>query len=276
MFIAHWGLSRSPFGGGLHPADYHASPTHEEALARMMYLIDNGRRLGFLLGQSGIGKSLLLAVAAGQLRPSGCQVVSLNLTGLDASELTWRLANALGHLCTPAAGPVDWWRGIADRLAAGRYQQISTVILLDDAGHCSRDLDDTISRLALTDQHPGTRLTILLASQQDQAAHFAAKLKDLCELSIVIEPWSEEETAAYVRDTLARVGGREPIFAAEALRRLYELTDGIPRRVRQLAEVCLVAGAADHAPQIGPQIIQSIHSGLAQQTPVEVAPGSGF
>ncbi len=86
MFLTHWGLSRSPFGGPLNPADYHASPTHEEALARMMYLIDNGRRLGLLLGQAGTGKSLLLAVTACQLRQAGCQVVCLNLTGLDCAR----------------------------------------------------------------------------------------------------------------------------------------------------------------------------------------------
>ncbi len=139
------------------------------------------------------------------------------------------------------------------------------MVLLDDAGHGSRELDAIISRLALTDQKPDTRLTMLLASQREQAVHFAAKLKDLCELSIEIEAWDEHETATYVRETLVGSGGSEHIFDPQALHRLHELTDGIPRRVRQLAEVSLVAGAADRVQQIGSQIVDSVYRGLCKR-----------
>ena len=35
MYVKHWGLTRSPFAGQLSTADFYASPTHEEALARI-------------------------------------------------------------------------------------------------------------------------------------------------------------------------------------------------------------------------------------------------
>ena len=271
MFITHWGLTRSPFGGPLNPADYYASPTHEEALARMMFLIENGRRLGFLLGDSGTGKSLLLAVATGQLRQAGCQVVRLNLTGLDSHEFAWKLATGLGYLSSPAAGPVEWWRGTADRLTVNRYQRCTTVVLLDDAGEGSREIDAAVSRLALTDQQPDARLTIVLACRRQQALQFASKLNELCELRIELEPWEAQDTAAYVRDTLVRLGGRDDIFEPAALGRLHDLSGGIPRRVRQLAEVCLVAGAAEGLQRIESQLVESVHRGLASEGIAEAA-----
>ena len=39
MYINHWGLNRSPFAAQLNPEDFYASPTHEEALARLQFLI---------------------------------------------------------------------------------------------------------------------------------------------------------------------------------------------------------------------------------------------
>jgi type II secretory pathway predicted ATPase ExeA len=236
-----------------------------------MFLVENSRRLGFLLGDSGTGKSLLMALATDQLRQSGCQVVRLNLTGLDRLEFTWKLATGLGHLSTPAAGPVEWWRGIADRLAVNRYERRSTVVLLDDVGDCSHEVGATVGRLALTDQQPDARLTIVLACRRRQVEQLGSKLNDLCELRIEVDPWEAQDTAGYVRDTLVRLGGRDSIFQPQALARLHELAGGNPRRVRQLAEVALVAGAAGDLQQIDPQLVETVHRDLATEKVTEAA-----
>ena len=68
MYQAHWGLQESPFRGDLDPKSFYQSPTHEEALARLSFLVGQHRRLGLLVGPSGSGKSLLLEVFAQQLR----------------------------------------------------------------------------------------------------------------------------------------------------------------------------------------------------------------
>jgi len=62
MYQTHWGLQESPFRGCLDPKSFYQSPTHEEALARLHFLVEHGRRLGLLTGPSGSGKSLLLEV----------------------------------------------------------------------------------------------------------------------------------------------------------------------------------------------------------------------
>ena len=76
MYQAHWGLQESPFRGLLDPKFFYQSPTHEEALARLQFLVDQQRRLGLLVGPPGSGKSLLLevfAAAASPQRPAGGQ-----------------------------------------------------------------------------------------------------------------------------------------------------------------------------------------------------------
>ena len=191
MHTTHWGITRSPFVAQSNPADYYASTIHEEALARLHFLIDHGRRLGYLLGASGTGKSLLLEVAARQLRRSNHHVLKLNAVGLEASEFIWRVASGLGHVL-PANAPVaECWRGIADRLVANRYQRVATVFLIDDMDNCALDLQSALCRLALVDSHPEARTTLVFASQRSQVAAMVPKLNDLCELRIDLEPWDE-------------------------------------------------------------------------------------
>ncbi len=270
MFAAHWGLNCSPFGPTPRSDDYYPSGTQEEALARLLYLVDNGRRLGFLLGDSGMGKSQFLTGAARHLRESGCHVVRLNLTGLNDYELTWNLATGLGDLTAADAGVVAWWRGIADRCAALRFQKMTTVVLLDDVGS-AQSVDGTLSRLALTETHPDARFTILLAGTPQEVERLDSKLQDLCELKIELEPWEPSETAAYVRESLVRHGGRAEIFDDSALIRLHELSEGIPRRIRQLAEVSLATGAAEGLQQIEPRVVEAAYQALVTDGMVDAA-----
>lgn len=263
MYTNHWGMDRSPFAAQLNPADYFPSATHEEGLARLQFLVDNGRRLGFLQGISGTGKSLLFEVAARKFRSKGCCIVRSNLMGLSGPEFVWNLASGLGHLVSTSAAPVDCWRGISDRLAANRYQRITTLVLLDDAEDGDEAVYAAIGRLALKEQHPESRLTILLACQPQRSVSFGTKLNEMCDMRIEIEPWETQDTADYIRDALERVGAPAEIFTLKALQRLHELTHGIPRRVRQLAELSLVAGAADGIHRIEPDVVDAVHRSLA-------------
>ena len=157
MHIAFWGIRRSPFSSHIDPSDYYPSAVHEEAWARFEFLVSNSRRLGFLLGSSGMGKSLLLEVAAQHLRQSGAHVVKVNVVGIAPSEFVWKVAAGLGYLAAPDASVVECWQAITDRLVANRYQRISTVVMLDDVDEAQRDIQATISRLSLIDPHPDAR-----------------------------------------------------------------------------------------------------------------------
>ena len=66
---------------------------------------------------------------------------------------------------------------------------------------------------------------------------------EMAELRIDVAPWEESDTEDYLRHSLARAGRENPVFDEPAVRRLHELTHGIPRRVSQLANLALLAGA---------------------------------
>src|SRR5574340_989475 len=130
MYPSHWGLQRSPFRACLDPQFFFQSPGHEEALARLHFLVDQHHRVGLLMGPAGSGKSLMLEVFAEQLRRTGRTVARLNLLGVEPAEMLGLLAAAL-HRNLPATATVAaLWRAITDRLSEHRYEQIDSVVLL--------------------------------------------------------------------------------------------------------------------------------------------------
>ena len=262
MHIAYWGVRRSPFSSHIDPADYYPSAVHEEAWARFEFLVSNDRRLGFLLGSSGMGKSLLLEVAAQQLRQAGAHVAKLNVVGIAPDEFVWKLAASLGHLAAPDASTVECWQAITDQLVANRYQRLSTVVILDDVDDAQRGIHSAVSRLSLIDPHPDARFTMLLTGQRQRMGVLGSKLNDLCELRIDLDPWETDDTARYVEYALDRAGARPDIFSTDALATVHRLSNGIPRRVRQLAELSLLAGAAEELEQVSAGVVESVQSSL--------------
>jgi len=263
MYRLHWGLREAPFRSGLDPRFFYQSPNHEEALARLHFLVDERRRVGLCFGPSGGGKSMLLEVFARELRRQGRQVANISLLGADLHEFLWLLAAELGG--NPARGDSTFclWRNVTDRVTENRYQQFDTVFLMDDADEAEPAVLDAIVRLAEVDRSPLARLTLVVTSTTGNARRLGSRLLDLGELRIDLNPWEQADTLGYIVMALRQAGRREAIFTDDAIVRLHHLCDGIPRRILQLANLSLLAGAGGHVDQIDSETVESAFQELA-------------
>jgi general secretion pathway protein A len=263
MYETHWGLQRSPFRSGLDPRFFYHSPTHEEALSRLHFLVEERRRVGLLMGVAGSGKSLLLEVFAQQLRKSGLPVAKVDLLGLEPAEMLCLLAGGLELNLDPTEGVARLWRSVTDRLIEYRYQQLETVILLDDADRAAAPVLDLATRLAQHDPSPASRLTIVLAGQRTRISRIGDRLLELAELRIDLDPWEQSDTEAFLSSLLAQAGRPSSPFAEPAVARLHELSRGIPRRVSRLADLALVAAAGEELQQIDAEVVESVYHELS-------------
>jgi len=262
MYQAHWGLQESPFRGCLDPKWFYQSPTHEEALARLHFLVEQHRRLGLLVGPAGSGKSLLLEVFADQLRRRGCPVAKVSLLDVDPMEMLWLLATEWGLNPEPSSSAAALWRAVGDRLTEYRYQQLEAVILLDDADQADYDVWMHVARLARFDPSPDMRLSIVLAGRNDIMARLGDSLAGLADLRIDVEPWQPADTREFVDTQLSQAGRQEPVFTNSAVERLHEAAGGIPRRVSQLADLSLLAAAGQNLDRIDADVVESVQEEL--------------
>lgn len=266
MYQAYWGLGQSPFRGNLDPRFFHQSPMQEEALARLHFLVEERRSVGLLLGESGSGKSLVFQIFARALGRVGRQTALVSLAGLDAHEFLWLLSGKLGVEALPSASTFTLSRAVTVHLIASRYQQIATILLLDDADVAHWDVLDHVVRLAQLDTSRDACLTIVLAAQPRRLFKLGNRLLELADLRIDLEGWESDDTAAFVKKALAEAGRTTPVFSEAALRSLHDLASGIPRRVKQLADLALLAGAGSNLAQIEPETIHSVFRELGVVT----------
>ncbi|HEX5446519.1 MAG TPA: AAA family ATPase [Pirellulales bacterium] len=261
MYQDYWELREPPFrqAGAAH---YLPTAVHDEALARLQYLVDSRHRLGLLLGPSGSGKSLTLEVFATQLRTAGCQVAHVNLLGREPQEALWHTAAGWGLNPDRAAPSFELWRLLGDRLIENRWQHLPTVALFDDADDASHEVLSQVLRLVHCEPSADTPLTVVLAAATDRLSYLGRRLLDLAELRIDLLPWDLIDTEQYVCRSLERAGRTAPAFGNDALVRLHELSQGVARRIGLLAELGLLAAAAGGLPLVDAHTVESVYDEL--------------
>ncbi|MEX0867138.1 MAG: hypothetical protein WD030_07255 [Pirellulales bacterium] len=258
MYHAYWGLRHSPFAGGPARRGFFESSTHEEAIARLLYLVENRKRLGLLLGGSGLGKSLTLELFAAQLRSDDLPVARLNLAAVGREELPLLLAEQFHVAVSENTSAAIAWRRLLGLLAENVYQHQTTTILFDDVDQADPDAMKVVMRLLHTDAAIAGRLTVVLALRTANLRLLPECLLDAAELRIDLEPWSACDTAGYLRAVLLEAGRGDAAFDDQAVARLHELAGGVPRRVAHLADLALLAGADRQLKQVDSRTVEEV------------------
>lgn len=256
MYQAYWGLSHSPFAPAAARQLLDQQPQCGEALARLDFLVEHKSRLGLLVGPAGGGKSLVLSEFARRQQAAGAAAVLVNAAGSVA--LLGEIAAGWGcDLSAPAASSP--WRQLVDRLSVLRLEQVPAVLALDDLDQATSDSLLAVRRLV---QLPEVDLTIVAAASENGVARLG-RLVDLAELRIELAYWSADDTRDYLTASLATAGREQPLFVDGAVRRLFELSGGAPRRVGQLAQLALIAGAGQSLAEIDGATVAAVHNELS-------------
>src|SRR5438105_1226287 len=106
MYETHWQLERKPFDGGLDPAAYYPSETHQGALLKLRYVLENRQGAAVLSGPAGTGKTLLVQLLKRQLTEHS-PFVQVVFPQLPVAQLIAYLAEELGASKTDDAGSLE-------------------------------------------------------------------------------------------------------------------------------------------------------------------------
>ena len=239
------------------------SAAFDEAFARLQFLVDHRRRLGVLLGPAGVGKSALLARFAQKQRRAGAEVAVVDLLGLTEQEFLWTLAARLKTPVGASETRFKSWRAIGDRLLEHRCQDLHTVLLFDHPDQTSSDVLTLVLRLLHTDPSPDAKLTVVLAAEPDRVQRIDRRLLELCDLRIDLEPWAEADTVEFIEQSLRDAGRPDDSFDHDAISLLHEFAGGVPRRVRQLADLAFLAGVGQQLTHVDAITIGCVHAELS-------------
>ncbi len=235
---------------------YFPSEAHEEALARMLFLVEEQDRCGLLTGAAGTGKSTVLIRLHQQLRRSGWKSRRIDLAGVDHAALLHRLAAELGANPASDADPHDLWDQLELILAAAARVQQPWVLLFDHADRLRPGALSLLEQLLHTPYSRG--VVMLFASRHEGKTPLLKALSEHTSLRIELPALSVAETQWYVEHALDRGLVSTTDFTRDAVQLLARITNGVPRQINRLCRAVMLAANAEHRSEIDAELVLSI------------------
>lgn len=248
MYEAFFELAGRPFPATPDPATFFPAASHEEALTLLKCGLNDGDAVALLLGEPGMGKTLLCHQLVDAIDPHS-SLIFLNNTNNPSIE---SLLQAMLHdLSLPfAEGSEQELRfRLSDYLMDRFSQGGRTIIFVDEAQNLNASQLEELRLLTNLEGRTGKAVQVLLAGQQRLEELLSApEMQSLCQRIAVtarLRRLSDDETMEYVRHQINRVGGSaDSIFTASALSEICEYAAGIPRRINQICHRALTLAFA--------------------------------
>jgi type II secretory pathway predicted ATPase ExeA len=212
----------------------HHGQAFAEALARLEFAAEHRLALAALVGAGGTGKTTLLRRFRRDLAASPARVVQLRLAGLNEVELSATFAEQLG------LRSANWLR-LTDRLTEYGYDQTPLVVLADDADRARPETLDFLNRLWDADATGQVRITMVLATDELALARWPESWLSRVDLRVELEPWSLDDATQFLAAIVGNERQRQWGFEPAAVARLHRLSHGLPRQLRRLAQLSVLA-----------------------------------
>ncbi|WP_437206596.1 ExeA family protein [Planctomicrobium sp. SH664] len=249
MYEAHWKISRRPFEEEAAPEFFYPSRTHQAGLLKLRYLIEQRKGIGLLVGEHGLGKSFLTHVLESELTENGLGVViRLVFPQLSPAGTMAYFASRLGVLASSEQPEEQVLRHLEDRLVELRSSGQHVTFVIDDAHLLDLAHLQTL-RLLLNLREAGRADFSLVLSGRTELLSKLQRLGALDQRIVVraaLEPLAREEVLPYVQQRLSVAGRDTNLFNLRSAQTLWELSQGIPRRINQLCDLSLLVGFVDN------------------------------
>jgi general secretion pathway protein A len=271
MYAEHFGLTQDPFSIAPDPRYLFMSERHREALAHLLYGVSGvgaqsgGTGGGFVLltGDIGTGKTTICRCFLEQIPPD-CHVAYIFNPKLTVAELLQTICEEF-HIAGPQpSDSAPTVKNYIDTLNAfllkSHAQGQSCVLIVDEAQNLHPDVLEQLRLLTNLETNESKLLQIVLIGQPELRTMLQRpELAQLAQRVIArfhLDALSEHETAQYITHRLAVAGHHGALpFDDASLRRIHQLTHGVPRRINLLCGRALLGAWAHGASRVNRSIV---------------------
>jgi general secretion pathway protein A len=267
MYLSFFGLSEKPFAITPDPRYLYLSERHAEALAHLLYGINESGGFIQLTGEVGTGKTTVVRTLLSRVPHHADVAVILN-PRLTPVEFLLTICEELG--LSIEAADRDSVKQMVDalnrRLLSAHAEGRRIIVIVDEAQNLSAETLEQVRLLTNLETPTQKLLQIILIGQPE--------LRDLLDRNDLrqlaqritgryhLKPLSREETQGYVRHRLRIAGATGEIFTPGALRELHRLSSGIPRVINVSCDRALLGAYTRES--------RKVSAGLVRQAAGEV------
>jgi general secretion pathway protein A len=261
MYTSFFGLSEKPFAITPDPRYLYLSERHAEALAHLLYGINESGGFIQLTGEVGTGKTTVVRTLLSRVPHHADVAVILN-PRVSAVEFLQTICEELGVEIAPSDR--DSVKQMIDalnrRLLGAHADGRRIIVLVDEAQNLTIEVLEQVRMLTNLETPTQKLLQIILIGQPE-----LRELLDRTDLRQLaqritgryhLQPLSREETKGYVRHRLRVAGAQEEIFTARALDEVHRLSSGIPRVINVACDRALLGAYTQETRRINAALVR--------------------
>ena len=244
MYEQYYGLSEKPFGLTPDTEFFYQSVTHAEALNVLLVAIRGGDGFIKVTGEVGTGKTLICRKLLDALDDE-YETVYIPNPYMNCAALLQAVAREMGL----DSGADNTLAAINQHLIDNARQHRATVILLDEAQSLPEESLEAIRLLSNLETGKQKLVQIILFGQPELDQRLAQssirQLQQRIMHAYQLQPLNRSSIGSYLQHRVKSAGYRGPeLFDPGAQRRLYKLSQGIPRVINVLCNKAMMLSYA--------------------------------
>lgn len=246
MYLEHFGFTVEPFEIAPNADFLYLSKAHKKAFTYLNYALWNKDTFTMLTGDVGSGKTILLQHLL-RTMPATARVVTIYQTQLSPYELLYVIAEQLNLVDGEEVPKPKLFQLLNDCILKSEK---NVVLVIDEAQSFSRETLEELRLLAGIDiLNSQSNINIILCGQPElkQVVESGAleQLNQRIKLRFHLTHLDFDETKEYITFRVNKAGQKLEIFTLDAVKKIFEYTEGLPRLINILADTALTCGYAD-------------------------------
>lgn len=239
------GLEREPFSTSPDPQFFYHSTNHNAALKRLEIAIRLRRGLCLILGDVGTGKTTLSRALLQAFKDEGDFIFHMILDPGFKSEYQFLFGLVKMFDIVPEfKSTMDFKEALEKYLFQKGVEENKTIVLLIDEGQKITQENLEVLRTLLNYETNEFKLLQLIIMAQVELLPRVKRIHNFMDrvaLKYTINPLDEAETREMIEFRLHQAGfnGYSPIFSEQAVKLIYQQTQGYPRKISMLCHDAL-------------------------------------
>ncbi len=248
MYNSFFGFSESPFSSAPNPDFFFRSELHEEALASLVYGVEDRKGFMVLSGEVGTGKTTVIECLRDYLESRNTEFAFLFNSRLSVAEFFAMIAYDFDLPCLRTS-KTEVLIALNELLVEQALDQSTAVLIVDEAHNLEWEVLEEIRLLGNLENRNGKLLQIILAGQPELDRKLDApnlrQLKQRIALRCNLQPFTLSETLDYMQSRLERAGMPDPsVFPEEVMAEIHLKSQGIPRVINAVCDNLLLTAFA--------------------------------
>ncbi|MCK5305918.1 MAG: AAA family ATPase [Candidatus Omnitrophica bacterium] len=263
MYEEYWGFKEKPFQNTPDPRFFYKSAEHEDALMKMLYVVEEGLGGGVLTGVFGCGKTVVSQALLEKLPSDKYKIAVITNPQLEYVDLLRAIVRNLKSVKLPVKKTelsADSLLEILGNILENNDRDGRETVIVIDEAHIIRDesIFEALRLLLNFQKKDKFLLTLLLFGQPElkQRIEDNKQLEQRIAVKSHLEAFGQQDTRNYIIHRLRVVQGADTVFDENVFEIIHNRSGGIPRRINRICDLSLLIGSSKDAKSIDEETVE--------------------